>query len=188
MKVVVSWLISAGLFLSACGEEVENKGSSTAPPQVAAAPAAKAVSDRTGDVQGGALVYTLTGEGLEPGLRFGMPRAEVLAVAARRFGEPRLERNDECGEGPMDFATIRGLTLSFQEGRFVGWSLAEKLPDLGTRGGVGIRSPKSMLRGARIDRESTLGPEFDLDGVGGLLDSKEREVIALWAGSTCQFR
>ncbi len=117
-----------------------------------------------------------------------MPKAEVLAVATRRFGEPRLERNDECGEGPMEFATIRGLTLSFQEGRFVGWSLAEKLPDLGTRGGVGIRSPKSMLRGAKIDRESTLGPEFDLDGVGGLLDSEEREVIALWAGSTCHFR
>jgi hypothetical protein len=39
-----------------------------------------------------------------------------------------------------------------------------------------------------IDEGSSLGPEFDADGVGGVLDENGAKVVALWAGDTCQFR
>jgi hypothetical protein len=134
--------------------------------------------------------YTLAGNGIDPGIRFGMAEAEALAAARAAFGEPtgRREHNDECGEGPMDFVAFHDLHLGFQDGRLVGWSLGGRSPPLRTAGGLAVGAPRSVLGTAEIDRESSLGPEFAVDEVGGILDQDARRIEALWAGSTCQFR
>ena len=181
---------AAALVLVACGGPDDSAGNNAA----AAAPAARVAAPAgTGAAsarpEGGALVRTLTGTGLEPGLRFGMLQADAIATATAAFGEPTgTEHNDECGEGPMDFVSFGGLQLGFQDGRLAGWSLSESHPSLRTEGGLAIGAPRSVLGNARIDQESTIGPEFDIGGVGGILDEQGRTVIALWAGLTCQFR
>ena len=182
---------AAVLILVACGGPDDTAGNKAS---AAAAPNAKvARPSGTGAAparpEGGALVRTLTGNGLDPGLPFGMPRVDAVAAATAAFGEPTgTEHNDECGEGPMDFVSFGGLQLGFQDGRLAGWSLSESHPSLRTAEGLAIGAPRSVLGEARIDEESTLGPEFDVNGVGGLLDENGRTVIALWAGLTCQFR
>lgn len=131
----------------------------------------------------------LAAGGIEPGLTFGMTQADALAAATAAFGPGgKVEHNDECGEGPMDFVSFGGLQLGFQEGKLAGWSLSEAKPALRTKGGLTIGSPRSALGGLELDEESTLGPEFDAGGVGGILDENGAKVIALWAGLPCQFR
>jgi hypothetical protein len=88
----------------------------------------------------------------------------------------------------MDFVSFRGLQLGFQEGRLVGWSLSEAQPALRSARGLAIGAPRSALGGAEVDEESSLGPEFEVDGVGGILDQHGARIEALWAGMTCQFR
>jgi hypothetical protein len=185
-------LAAAALLLAGCDQ-------SAAPPARNNAAAARSAPDPSPSadqaaagaprIEQGALVYTLAGNGLEPRLAFGMPQREVVAAATAVFGPPTAtEHNEECGEGPMDFVNFGGLSLGFQQGRFAGWSLSEGHPSLRTAGGLAIGAPRSALGDAEIDRDSTLGPEFSIGDVGGLLDPREREVIALWAGLPCQFR
>ena len=88
----------------------------------------------------------------------------------------------------MDFVSFGDLQLAFQDGRLAGWSLGGARPALRTAEGLTVGSPRSALGEAEIDEESTLGPEFELAGIGGILDQQGRTVEALWAGSTCQFR
>lgn len=134
------------------------------------------------------VTYTLAGDGLSPGLKFGMKQADAIAAAARAFGKPGpREHNDECGEGPMDFVRFKDLQLGFQEGKLAGWSLGGKTPALKTAGGVAIGTPRSALNGVEIDEQSSLGPEFSIDDVGGILGEGDK-VEALWAGLACQFR
>jgi hypothetical protein len=185
----------AALLLAAGACRSEDKGSQN--DAAAAAPAANAAAESPSNAAAPANVATpaatrrhvLTGRGLEPGLIFGITREQAVAAATSAFGAPtRSEHNDECGEGPMDFVSFDGLQLGFQEGRLAGWSLSEAQPPLRTAGGLGIGSPRSALRGAEVDEESSLGPEFAIDGVGGILDQSGARVEALWAGLPCQFR
>ena len=88
----------------------------------------------------------------------------------------------------MDFVSFDGLQLGFHEGRFVGWSMSEARPALRTAAGLAVGSPRSAVGSAPIDATSSLGPEFEVGGVGGILDREGRRVEALWAGLTCQFR
>jgi hypothetical protein len=134
-------------------------------------------------------LYLLAADGIEPGIRFGMKQGDAVAAATAAFGPGgKAEHNDECGEGPMDFVSFGGLQLGFQDGKLAGWSLGGTEPALRTKGGVTIGSPRSALGGLALDEESTLGPEFDADGVGGILDENGAKVVALWAGYPCQFR
>ena len=131
----------------------------------------------------------LAADGIEPNIRFGMKREEAVAAAAAAFGTPgKPQHNDECGEGPMDFVPFGGLQLAFQDGKLAGWALSDSKPALRTKSGLTVGSPRSALGGLEIDEESSLGPEFEDKGVGGVLDEKGETVIALWAGDTCQFR
>ena len=180
---------AAALALAGCGGEGAERAEDSAAPANAAAGAEPAAAADSADEQGPALVYTLAGDGLEPGLSFGLAQAEAVAAATAAFGAPTgEEHNDECGEGPMDFVNFRDLSLGFQDGRLAGWSLDGPMPSLRTAAGLAIGAPRSALGDAAIDRESTLGPEFSVDGVGGLFDDRERAVVALWAGRVCQFR
>jgi hypothetical protein len=88
----------------------------------------------------------------------------------------------------MDFVGFGDLQLGFQEGRLAGWSISGPQPALRTAGGLFVGAPRSALGDAEIDAESTLGPEFLVEEVGGLLDETGARIEALWAGAVCQFR
>lgn len=134
-------------------------------------------------------VRVLAGDGIDPDIRLGMKQADAVAAASSAFGAAgKTEHNDECGEGPMDFVSFGTLQLAFQDGKLAGWSLSGTKPELRTKSGLTVGSPRSALGGAEIDEESSLGPEFEAEGVGGVLDEKGEKVLALWAGDTCQFR
>jgi hypothetical protein len=179
------------LLLAACGD-------GAAPPTNQAAASKAAIPDvATPSNQSAAAVpaapvaphYLLAANGLDPGLSFGMPREAAVAAATAAFGAPTgREHNDECGEGPMDFVTYGDLQLGFQDGKLAGWAMGGSRPDLRSKSGLAVGAPRSVLGTAEIDRDSSLGPEFEVDGIGGLLDEKEKKVDSLWAGSTCQFR
>ncbi|HVQ10126.1 MAG TPA: hypothetical protein VMS43_17005 [Allosphingosinicella sp.] len=128
--------------------------------------------------------------------RFGMTKAEIVAaVAQMRSWETKTETSGECGAGPMEFVRFATLTLNIQNGLFVGWSLD------GPRGtepieeeyGLGIgagRAEIEPLNGESVIRATTLGVEFDSDGIHGLLSSSapDATVTHLWAGTNCHAR
>ncbi len=133
--------------------------------------------------------YMLGANGLDPGLSFGMSKEEAVAAATAAFGAPTSrDHNDECGEGPMDFVNYGDLQLGFQDGKLAGWAMGGSRPDLRSKSGLAVGAPRSVLGEAEIDRDSSLGPEFEVDGIGGLLDEKEKKIDSLWAGYACQFR
>lgn len=121
---------------------------------------------------------------------FGAARADAEAALTRGSGVAAIARGtmDECGAGPIAFTRYAGgLTLLFQDGRFLGWSLRE---DDGPRwatadGALGIGTARSALGEARVFA-STLGEEFTLGGIAGLID--DDRVGDLWAGLSCNFR
>jgi hypothetical protein len=177
------------ILVAACGDQAapsSNNASATDQPAPNSTEPAKAAATPAAPAP---ISYILAARGLEPGLPFGMKQDEAVAAAAAAFGAPtRRNHNDECGEGPMDFVDFHGLSLGFQDGRLAGWSLSETEPALRTAGGLAIGAPRSALGGAEVDEESTLGPEFEAEGIGGLLDEKGKKIEALWAGLACQFR
>jgi len=132
-------------------------------------------------------------------LPFGSTEADILATLERVLGKAERSRNEECGAGPIDFATFGGLSLHFQQGQFVGWALSTA-PDsnIGTMNGIAIGTTRRLLEEAypkfAIVPESTLGAEFTTGeagtGISGLLDgnSPTAKVTNLWAGTDCAFR
>ncbi|HEY5721082.1 MAG TPA: hypothetical protein VIT45_02045 [Allosphingosinicella sp.] len=180
------------LFLIGCGgadDAGSNASASADNGSAVEASSAAAESAPAAPAPAAEQVHILAADGIEPGLRFGMKQADAIAAAAAAFGPAgKTEHNDECGEGPMDFVSFGGLQLGFQEGKLAGWSLDGTKPALRTASGLAIGSPRSALGSLEIDEESTLGPEFDEKGVGGLLDEKGEKVLTLWAGFPCQFR
>jgi hypothetical protein len=134
------------------------------------------------------VAYTLTSDGIAPGLKLGMAEAEALSLAAKAFGTATLrDHNDECIEGPMDFVHFQDLQLSFKEGKLAGWSLSGKAPALRTAGGITFGTPRSALGEMTISEPSSLGPEFEIGDIGGVL-GEDGKVANLWLGETCQFR
>jgi len=124
---------------------------------------------------------------------FGMDRDVAVPMVSAALGKPAdTGRNDDCGQGPMDTVAFNGgLTMFFQEGKFVGWDLDDK-STLQTASGIGIGTTLKEIRDSitvTLD-ESTLGHEFASGEMGGLLSAATPagKVTALWAGSTCQFR
>jgi hypothetical protein len=134
------------------------------------------------------------GEGDGREFRFGSAQADVVAALAP-IGRPPVETNAECGAGPLQIGQWpNGLSLLFQEGRLVGWSVAAAAGNpVRTPEGIGTGATRARLAAAyprvAVD-ESTLGTEFEAGGIGGLLESEadDARVAALWAGTTCHFR
>lgn len=126
---------------------------------------------------------------------FGMGRDVVVTMVTAALGKPTdTGRNEECGQGPVDTTDFKGgLSLSFQDGKFVGWDLDGR--DKGTYttvAGIGIGSTLKQIRDVMTVtvEESTLGIEFAAGELSGLLtsDKADGKVTNLWAGSVCQFR
>jgi hypothetical protein len=132
-------------------------------------------------------------------LPFGAPQEQVEAAVGRIFDgrvKAKNTRSDECGAGPMDSAQFLGLTLNFQDGRFVGIFVQEP-PGLARLGPLTVgmsRSEAERLAHIVMIPDSTLGQEFaypDTDGMaGGFFDGTGpgAKISGLYAGITCFFR
>lgn len=136
----------------------------------------------------------LTEQGKETlSLPFGTPQAEVLKALSFR-GASKQSTNPDCGEGPVQFAQWPdGLSLLFQNGKFGGWGLSGKGAALHTTDALRIGSEIGQVRVAGHEEiaETTLGTEFTVNGVHGVLEGKgdAARVSAMWAGElSCVFR
>jgi hypothetical protein len=186
-------LTTAVLLLAACGRAEAPDEQNAAAPAEATAPAAASATNSTAtaapaEAPAAAATLTLVGDGLAPGLKFGMARDDAVAAATRAFGKPTdTSHNGECGEGPMDFVGFHDFQLGFQEGKLAGWTLSGSTPALKTAGGITFGMTRKALGKIEIDETSSLGPEFAVDDVGGVLGEGDK-VVSLWAGLPCQFR
>jgi hypothetical protein len=99
--------------------------------------------------------------------------------------------NQDCGAGPVQAASWPdGLSLVFQNGRFVGWGLgARAIGRLATAAGVGPGSTRAELDAAysATVSQTSLGSEFSAGGLHGVLDgtSAEARITDMWAGVSC---
>jgi hypothetical protein len=195
------WLGAALVLVSACQRApAANAAANGATANVAAATnAVAAVEPRDGvELRIGGFGLAAGQRGLHPSSTwtFGMPRAEIVAaVAAIRGPATAEDSNAECGAGAMDFTHFGPLTLNFQQGRWVGWDLsAAGAPPIRTEFGIGIGTPRAELAESEQDElrveESTLGTEFSLGDLNGLLSGSRSNatVTHLWAGTDCAFR
>jgi hypothetical protein len=138
-------------------------------------------------------VFTLDARGIQPTVSrlridFGRAQVGVVDTVSRLLGErpAQVTTNAECGAGPVTAAAwADGLTLNFQEGRFVGWVNTD--PDLPAGGG--ILPGQSRLELPQVSFSVTsLGTEFSRTEVYGLLTENDEAVRIVWAGTTCFFR
>ena len=131
-------------------------------------------------------------------VRFASPQAQTLAAVVPVLGQPRAINDiEDCGgSGPAKAADFGALVLFFQGETFVGWEQrsASENPYVGTPGGVSAGSTRTDLAAAlggdpSIERTS-LGTEFDREGIYGLLDSDrpDARVERIWGGTNCAMR
>ena len=137
----------------------------------------------------------LRGQGLVAGVEafyFAAGKTEVEAALERTLGDPVASGDmSECGAGPMQFSSYPGgLSVNFQDGNLVGWTLAAEDPSISVIGEVQVGSSESDARNADGFTqlpETSLGEEFTIGPrIGGLL--KDGEVAMLYAGNQCFFR
>lgn len=129
-------------------------------------------------------------------LPFGTAQAEVLASLEKERGPASRGTNTDCGMGPVLVAGWPdGLSLLFQDGRFVGWGLDNRSNGgVSTADGIGIGSSRAELDDAIGPplqvRISTLGTEFSAGGYQGLLESgrPDARITDMWAGVSCVAR
>lgn len=125
-------------------------------------------------------------------LRFGIARAEIERAITKAQGEA-LDRgtSSECGAGTVDFTRYGDeLQLTFQQGKFTGWTINGAASPLRTAKGIGIGSPRQTLDAAYPDvivDDSSLGLLFSTGDLVGLLDQDgiEGVVTDIWAGTVC---
>lgn len=137
----------------------------------------------------------LHGEGLAAGAEafyFAAGRSEIDAALERILSETgEVMANAECGAGPMDFTVYpSGLTVNYQDGKLVGWSLRAASKAISVKGDVAIGTPRAEAEAApgfALIEDSTLGEEFMLgESLAGFIE--DDAVSLLYAGTQCFFR
>ena len=129
-------------------------------------------------------------------LAFSNPQADVLASVERLRGDAVEGTNQDCGAGPVQYANWKdGLSLVFQKGRFVGWSLDSRAKSrIATADGIGIGTTRAQLDdaiGPPLEvRQTSLGNEFSAGQYHGLFDGLEAKarITDMWAGVSCVAR
>jgi hypothetical protein len=190
--------IALVLSLAACDEPTNNLSAANALVEnnVVAAATNAQTGNNAAAANGPAIA--LEGEGLRAldpqnghatQLPFGLEEATTITALTAAFGRPdTITTNSECGEGPLKSASwSKGLTVYFQDGKFVGWGGAV---DLKTADGIGFGSTRAELDAAYSPKveETSLGTEFTTDGgMSGILESaaKDAAISEIWAGMTC---
>lgn len=199
--------LCAALLLTACGgdEEPETKTVAAEPSAPAAAPAPAPVAATPADTPAAAAKPVLAveeeglrlfdaGSGSARPLAFGLPTEQVVTALEGILGKAERGTHSECGAGSLDFANWKdGLSLLFQEGRFVGWALDERGGGtVSTASGIRPGSTRRELEAAyqiTVD-ETSLGTEFMAGAITGVLDGKgpDARITNMWAGVNCVFR
>ena len=129
-------------------------------------------------------------------LAFGTTTADVLLSLERVRGNAAEGTNQNCGAGPVQYANWKdGLSLVFQKGRFVGWSLDSRAKSrIATADGIGIGTTRAQLDdaiGPPLEvRQTSLGNEFSAGQYHGLFDGLEAKagITDMWAGVSCVAR
>ena len=208
MKVSILNCMALTLVLSACDGASQDDAPDVPMAEVSPSGNASASADPASTESGPAPSITLAGNGLQAVqavdgrgtatvFGFGDARETTLAAMTVLLGEPELSSNGECGAGPLDFADFGALTLNFQDGRFVGYSVDERSGRAELLGpdGLAIGAPKDVvakIEGYQTYDESTLGDEFNVgSGEGNVivgLFGNDGRVTDLWSGAVCNFR
>lgn len=125
-------------------------------------------------------------------LPFGTPRPSAeSAIGDIQGSEGTRGSSSECAAGLVDYTAYGdSLQLTFQEGKFVGWTINGSASPLRTAKGIGIGSPRQSLDAAYPDvivDDSSLGLLFSVGDLVGLLDQDGIEGIVtdIWAGTVC---
>jgi hypothetical protein len=125
---------------------------------------------------------------------FGRQENEVLASLERVLGPATQGINRDCGAGPVQVASWpNGLSLVFQDDRFVGWGLARwPKGQIATAAGIAPGSTRAELESA-YDADviqTSLGTEFSAGGLHGVLDGTTAgaRITDMWAGVSCVAR
>jgi hypothetical protein len=187
------------LGLAACGPSTPDSPAAPAEPPAAAPPSGPApvpTGQAAVALDAGGLLIVIKDTGSTRMLDFGLPKDQTVAIVTNVAGAPAPEStNSECGAGPVQFiAWPDGLTLLFQEDRFVGWSVGKGAAGKqSTMSGVGVGSTRSDLvaaySGVEVS-ETSLGQEFSAGGLYGVLDGAGAgaKIEVMWAGTSCVFR
>lgn len=198
MTLLRNTLAAALLFgLVACGQGQPSTPAAapSAAPQPSG-PSPVATGGAAIALDAGGLLIVMKDTGSSRMIDFGLPQAQVVDIVSNVAGAPAPEStNTECGAGPVQFvAWPDGLTLLFQERRFVGWSLDKDAAGRqSTMSGVGVGSTRSDLlaaySGVQVS-ETSLGQEFSAGGLYGVLDGpgEAGKIEVMWAGTSCVFR
>ena len=145
-------------------------------------------------VDGDGLRWSPQPGGTERRIPFGTPQAQVVASLERVRGPAEQGTNQDCPTGPVQYANWPdGLSLVFEEGRFVGWSVDDRAAGaVETAAGIGPGDSRAQLTAAHAAevRQSTLGTEFSAGDVHGVLDgpSAGARITDMWAGVSCVAR
>lgn len=170
-------------------------GEASPVPVQTAAPMSASSRQPTLAVDGEGLRWFLPPNGSARPLAFGTRRADVLASLERVRGPAGTGTNEDCGAGPVQYATWPdGLSLVFQNNRFAGWGLDRRAAGaLATANGVGPGTDREVLAdsfGTVTFRQTSLGTEFAAGGVFGVLDGAgaRATITDMWAGVSCVAR
>jgi hypothetical protein len=137
--------------------------------------------------------FTLTGTGIDPtisrlSIDFGRAQVGVIDTVSRllRADPDEVTTVAECGAGPMTIARWEnGLSLNFVDEDFRGWVSSD--PDLPVDGGFVPGQPRVSMPQVSF-QVTSLGNEFNIGPVSGLLDETETGILLMWSGATCFFR
>lgn len=168
------------------------------PPVIGQMPPAQAAAQQQPSlaVEGEGLRWFLPPNGSARPIPFGTPMAEVLASLERVRGEAGQGTNQDCGAGPVRYASwADGLSLVFQDGRFAGWGLDRRAAGaISTADNIGPGTNRAELDdafGPPLEiRQTSLGTEFTAGAISGLFDgtSPSAEITDMWAGVSCVAR
>lgn len=122
---------------------------------------------------------------------FGTERNKAESAVGIALTPPRDRgSSSECGAGTVDYTDFRqGLQMTFQDGKFVGWTINADTSPLRTAKGIGVGSTRQDLDAAyKADVEdSSLGLLWSTGDLVGLLDIDGIDglVTDVWAGTVC---
>ena len=126
-------------------------------------------------------------------LAFGSEQFDTTQQLGKAIGNfTGQAENADCAAGPLtSFDYPGGLTLFFQDKKFVGWDF-DGQGGFATPNRITIGSSLADLRaiGEVAVRDSAIGHEFASGELHGLVDAEtpKGKVTNLWAGTTCSAR
>ncbi|MCB2068011.1 MAG: hypothetical protein KDE15_15380 [Erythrobacter sp.] len=177
-------LATLPLLLAACSGGADDAASDEAADAQPGNPYANAALD----LQGTGIVVPAQ-EGFEElALPFGSARAPTEATLGNVLGAA-VDESHEANDCGLTFTRYEGVTLSFRDDVFAGYSAEPPYSQIGTRAQLLADPNISMVP------DSTLGDEFVIGAaegpvISGLFDGAgdDAGVAHLWAGETCVAR